>query len=168
MAGEVARALGNQHPTIVPYGAFATRDGTIQLAVGNDHQWRAVALATGLDPADPRFTTARDRVRHRDELTAALEKQLGESTSADWLRRFAEAGVVAGKVRTLDEVYTWDQTLSQGLFIDVDHPVLGTIRLPGPPLRMASLDGTEISRTDTAPPALGQHDEEIRAWLDAG
>lgn len=71
-------------------------------------------------------------------------------------------------MRTLDEVHTWDQTLSQGLVIDVDHPVLGTIQLPGPPLRMARLDGTEVARTHTAPPALGQHDEEIRAWLDAG
>ena len=69
-------------------------------------------------------------------------------------------------MRTLDEVYTWDQTLSQGLVIDVDHPVLGTIQLPGPPLRMASLEGTEVPRTHTAPLALGQHDAEIRAWLD--
>ncbi|WP_410597268.1 CaiB/BaiF CoA transferase family protein [Amycolatopsis sp. lyj-23] len=168
VAGEVARALGNQHPTIVPYGAFATQDGTIQIAVGNDHQWRAVALTTGLDPTDPRFATARDRVLYRDELTAALENRLSERTSADWLRRLAEAGVPAGKVRTLDEVYTWEQTLSQGLVIDVDHPVLGRIQLPGPPLRMASLDGTEVARTHTAPPALGQHDAEIRAWLDAG
>ncbi len=168
VAGDVPRALGNQHPTIVPYGAFTTRDGTIQIAVGNDHQWRAVALATGLDPADPRFATARSRVRHRAELTAALEDRLSARCSDDWLTRFADAGVPSGRVRTLDEVYTWDQTLSQGLVVDVDHPTLGPIQLPGPPLRLAGLDGVETPRTHTAPPALGQHDAEIRAWLDAG
>jgi crotonobetainyl-CoA:carnitine CoA-transferase CaiB-like acyl-CoA transferase len=168
VAGEVPRAIGNQHPTIAPYGAFTTQDGTIQIAVGNDVQWRAAALTVGLDPADPRFATARSRVQHRAELTAALEERLGERGSADWLARFAEVGVPSGKVRTLDEVYTWDQTLSQGLVVEVDHPTLGPIRLPGPPLRMGDLDGTETPRTHAAPPLLGQHDAEIRAWLDGG
>jgi len=167
VAGEVPRAMGNHHPTIAPYGAFATQDGNIQIAVGNDLQWRAVALATGLDPADPRFATARNRVQHRIELTTALEDRLGASCSSDWLARFAAVGVPSGKVRTLDEVYTWDQTLSQGLIVDVDHPTLGTIQLPGPPLRLEGLDGTEAARqTHTAPPVLGQHDAEIRQWLD--
>ncbi len=167
VAGEVPRAMGNHHPTIAPYGAFATQDGTIQIAVGNDVQWHGLAQAAGLDPADPRFATARARVRHRDELTAALEHRLAAHGSADWLARFAEVGVPSGKVRTLDEVYTWDQTLSQGLVIDVEHATLGTIQLPGPPLRMEGLDGTDaVRRTHTAPPVLGQHDQEIRTWLD--
>jgi crotonobetainyl-CoA:carnitine CoA-transferase CaiB-like acyl-CoA transferase len=65
------------------------------------------------------------------------------AASSDWLARFAAVGVPTGKVRTLDEVYTWDQTLSQGLLVDVDHPTLGTIQLPGPPLRMEGLGHPE-------------------------
>lgn len=167
VAGEVPRAMGNQHPTIAPYGAFATQDGMIQIAVGNDVQWRAVAVATGLDATDPRFATARSRVQHRVELTTQLEDRLHQRCSSDWLTRFAEVGVPSGKVRTLDEVYTWDQTLSQGLLVDVDHPTLGTIQLPGPPLRLHGLDGTNVARRNhTAPPLLGEHDAEIGQWLD--
>jgi formyl-CoA transferase len=72
------------------------------------------------------------------------------------------AGVPAGEVRTLDRVYEWDQTRSQGLVIDVDHPTLGRVSLPGPPLRF---DGD--GRTGHAPPpTLDQHNASIRRWLD--
>ena len=82
------------------------------------------------------------------------------------------AWTVAGKVRTLDEVYGWDQTLSQGLLVDVEHATLGRVQLPGPPLRFfaPSTDGeTETTRRDhLAPPTLGADGDAIRAWLAAG
>jgi hypothetical protein len=72
-------------------------------------------------------------------------------------------------VRTIDEVYGWDQTRSQGLLVDVDHTTLGRLQLPGPPLRFfaAGADGeTETTRRDhTAPPVLGGSGEAVRAWL---
>jgi len=167
VAGEVPRAMGNHHPTIAPYGAFATQDGTIQIAIGNDVQWHALAVETGLDPADPRFATARSRVQHRSELITALEAQLQATCSTEWLARLAAVGVPSGKVRTLDEVYMWEQTRSQGLIIDVDHPTLGTVQLPGPPVRLEDLHGRNTARqTHTAPPLLGQHDADINSWLD--
>ena len=79
--------------------------------------------------------------------------------------RLAEVGVPAGKMRTLDEVYEWDQTASQGLVVDVEHAALGTVSLPGPPLRFFADEG-EVVRTHTAPPVLDQHGAEIRAWLE--
>ncbi len=167
VAGEVPRAMGNHHPTIAPYGAFATQDGTIQIAIGNDVQWHALAVEIGLDPADPRFATARSRVQHRSELITALEAQLQATCSTEWLARLAAVGVPSGMVRTLDEVYAWEQTRSQGLIIDVDHPTLGTVELPGPPVRLEDLHGRNTARqTHTAPPLLGQHDADINSWLD--
>ena len=94
-----------------------------------------------------------------------------EEAFADWdaeplLARLAEVGVPAGKVRTLDEVYEWDQAASQRLLLDVDHPTLGSVTLPGPPLRFFAADGAEVTRDDhVAPPTLDQHKETIRAWL---
>ena len=94
-----------------------------------------------------------------------------EEAFADWdaeplLAHLAEVGVPAGKVRTLEEVYDWEQTASQGLLIDVDHVVLGPVTLPGPPLRFFEADGTEVTnRTHAAPPALDQHGESLRQWL---
>jgi crotonobetainyl-CoA:carnitine CoA-transferase CaiB-like acyl-CoA transferase len=169
VAGEVPQATGNHHPAIAPYGAFTAQDGIIQVAVGNDTQWRAMAAVLGLDAADPRFATGPGRVAHRQELIAAMEERLATRPAAEWLTLLAEAGVPAGKVRTLDEVYMWEQTLSQGLVIDVDHPTLGTVQLPGPHLRLETLAGVPAGRQrHSAPPLLGQHDEEILRWLDEG
>jgi crotonobetainyl-CoA:carnitine CoA-transferase CaiB-like acyl-CoA transferase len=70
-------------------------------------------------------------------------------------------------VRTLDDVYTWDQTLSQGLLIDVEHPTLGRVQLPGPPLRFDDNSHAGARETHLPPPRLGEHDESVRAWLDS-
>ena len=73
-----------------------------------------------------------------------------------------EVGVPAGAIRSIDEVYEWDQTRSQGLVVDVEHPALGRIELPGPPLRFEGAEPAE----HTAPPELGQHTRDVLAWLD--
>jgi crotonobetainyl-CoA:carnitine CoA-transferase CaiB-like acyl-CoA transferase len=70
--------------------------------------------------------------------------------------------VPPGEVRSLDRVYGWEQTRSQGLLVEVEHATAGRITLPGPPLRFDGLD----DRDHTAPPTLGQHDESVRRWLD--
>jgi formyl-CoA transferase len=166
VAGEVPRASGNHHPAIAPYGSFRAADGMIQAAVGNDHQWRVFAECLGLDPDDPRFTTARLRVDHRPELVDAIEERLATAPAGTWLARLDEAGIPAGRIRTIDEVYRWDQTLSQGLLIDVEHPTLGQVQLPGPPLRLETHDGESAGRAHhSPPPLLGEHDDAVRAWL---
>ncbi len=68
----------------------------------------------------------------------------------------------------MDEVYEWDQTASQGLMVDVEHSVLGTVTLPGPPLRFFDTDGTEVTRKDHgAPPTLDEHADSVREWLQS-
>ncbi|GAA2853525.1 hypothetical protein GCM10020220_048510 [Nonomuraea rubra] len=91
-----------------------------------------------------------------------MEKALSAHDRAHWLARLAEEGVPAGAIRTLDEVYAWEQTRSQGLVVEVRHPVLGPIELPGPPLRFDGLTGVEHS----APPMLGQDGDAVLAWLE--
>jgi len=165
VAGEVPRASGNHHPAIAPYGSFRAADGMIQAAVGNDQQWKAFAACLGLDPDDARFASQRQRVERRGELIEAIEARLATAPADRWLARLDEAGVPAGRIRSLDEVYTWEQTLSQGLLIEVDHPTLGRVRLPGPPLRLETSDGDPAGRTShLPPPLLGEHDAAVRAW----
>lgn len=73
------------------------------------------------------------------------------------------------KVRRLDEVHAGEQTLSQGLRVDVEHPILGTVALPGPPLRLETMTGGPAGpQRHSAPPLLGQLDEEILRRLDEG
>jgi crotonobetainyl-CoA:carnitine CoA-transferase CaiB-like acyl-CoA transferase len=162
VAGEVPAAQGNHHPSIAQYGLFAAGDGDLQLSVGSERQWQGFAPIVGLDPDDPRFRTNTDRVTNRDALIGAIEDAFAYASTETWLQRLDDAGIPAGKVRSLDEVYEWEQTRSQGLLIDVEHPVLGRIKLPGPPLRF---DGAE-AMSHRAPPALDQDSASIRAWLD--
>ncbi|MEO3791544.1 CoA transferase [Nonomuraea sp. B10E15] len=163
VGGKVPGAGGNHHASIAPYGAFRCADGMLQIAAANDGQWRKVAALLGIDPADPRYATNRERFAHRDELIADMERALSADDRAHWLARLAEAGVPAGAIRSIDEVYAWEQTRSQGLVVEVEHPVLGKIELPGPPLRFDGLTGAEHS----APPALGQDNDAVLAWLEA-
>lgn len=166
VAGEVGRAQGNHHPSVAPYGLFATGDGAVQLAVGSENLWRALCSVISLEPDAAGFATNADRVANRPALIVAIERAFAERTSAAVLADLEAAGIPAGVVRTLDQVYAWPQTRSQGLVVDVDHPTLGRIELPGPPLRFFDLGGDERTpRHHAAPPTLGQHDEAVRAWL---
>ncbi|WP_329568051.1 CaiB/BaiF CoA transferase family protein [Streptomyces sp. NBC_01361] len=161
VAGEVGRAAGNHHVAIAPYGLFRCDGGAIQVAVANEAQWAKVAEITGVDTADPRYAGNAQRVAHRDELIEEIEKALLQQSPAHWLELLDAAGIPAGEVRTLDQVYSCPQTRSQGLVIEVDHPSLGTIELPGPAVRFD--DGGH--HRHAAPPRLGEHNESVRAWL---
>ncbi|HEY1642420.1 MAG TPA: CoA transferase [Streptosporangiaceae bacterium] len=163
IAGQVPAATGNHHPAIAPYGTFRCRDGMLQVAVANEQQWQRFAPIAGLDPADIRFARNELRVTRREELMAEIEGVLLQEDRAHWLALLAQAGVPAGSIRSIDEVYQWAQTRSQGLVVTVDHPTLGEIELPGPVLRF---DG-EPPRQHAAPPLLGQHDAAVREWLAA-
>jgi len=161
VAGEVPQPQGNHHPSIAPYGMFRCADGNLQVAVGGDAQWARFAQTVGLDADDPRFATNPLRVNNRADLIEEIDRALTKEPLDHWLPRLADADVPAGKVRTLDQVYEWEQTRSQGLVIEVDHQLAGPLRLPGPPLRF---DGWE-KRTHTAPPLLGEHNANVAAWL---
>jgi len=169
VAGEVGHAAGNHHPSISPYGLFRCADGAVQIAVGSETLWRRFCDAFDVDPELPGFATNPERVGRRDEVIALVEDAFSGWKAEDLLGRLQEVGIPAGKVRTLDEVYGWDQTLSQGLLVDVEHPTLGSLRLPGPPLRFFTPAGVETTRTrHTAPPTLDQHGAAVRDWVESG
>jgi crotonobetainyl-CoA:carnitine CoA-transferase CaiB-like acyl-CoA transferase len=108
-------------------------------------------------------------VRNREKVIEAVEDAFADYEAEPLLARLNEVGIPAGKVRTLDEVYQWEQVHSQGLVIDVDHQVLGKISLPGPPLRFFDPgDARETTLTShSAPPLLDQDGGNIRRWLDS-
>lgn len=166
VAGEVGRAQGNHHPSIAPYGLFRCRDGAVQIAVGSEGLWTRLVSAFELDATG--LATNADRVADRPRVIEVVETAFASYDAEPLLARLAEAGIPAGKVRTLDEVYSWEQVASQGLQIEVDHATLGNLVLPGPPLRFFAADGAEVTRTGhVAPPTLNQHGEAIRAWLSS-
>ncbi|MFC4117325.1 CaiB/BaiF CoA transferase family protein [Nonomuraea zeae] len=166
VAGEVGHAQGNHHPSICPYGLFHTRDGAVQIAIGSEGLWRRFCTTFGLDPDRPGLATNPERVANRATVIELVEELFAGHDTAQLLTTLAEAGIPAGKVRDLSEVYEWDQTRSQGLLLDAFHPTLGPITVPGPPLRFFGSDGTEQTFAGhTAPPLLGADSAVIRAWL---
>jgi crotonobetainyl-CoA:carnitine CoA-transferase CaiB-like acyl-CoA transferase len=167
VGGEVPQAMGNHHPSIAPYGLFRTADAPIQVACGSQGLWQTFAAVIGLDPGDERFTTNADRIGHRELLVEAIEALLSASSADQWLAQLTDAGVPCGKVRALDDVYQWEQTRSQGLLIEVDHPVAGPIQLPGPAMRFDELSYAGGRQHHLPPPRLGEHNAAVLAWLDA-
>ena len=165
VAGEVPTAEGPHHPSICPYGLFHTSDGMVQIAVGSEGLWNKFAPAFGLPLDDPGFATNAERVRNGAAVRTAIDAAFAGWRSTDLVARLAELGIPSGLVKDLAQVYQWEQTLSQGLLVDVDHPTLGTVQLPGPPLRFFDGNDDERALDHAAPPLLGQHTEQVLAWL---
>jgi crotonobetainyl-CoA:carnitine CoA-transferase CaiB-like acyl-CoA transferase len=162
VGGQVGRARGNHHPSISPYGLFRCRDGAVQIACGNEGMWQRLCAEFDLDPNGEGLRTNTERVDNPDLVRKTLEGAFAAETAPSLLGRLARAGMPAGQVRTVDEVYQWEQTRSQGLLVDVEHVSLGPLTLPGPPLRFFDPAGAEAVRRHRAPPALDQHGDAIR------
>src|SRR4051795_11642373 len=126
VGGKVNRAQGNHHPSIAPYGLFHCADGSVQLACGSEGLWRRLCAEFGLDPDQAGFATNGERVSRREEVIELLEGVFADIPAEELLARLSKAGVPAGKVRTLDEVYSWDPGEAHGLKITVDHATAGT------------------------------------------
>lgn len=165
IAGEVPGLSGSHHPAIAPYGLFHTATGPIQLACGSEALWLRLAPALGIDPGEERFATNRQRVAHREELIDVLDGIFATQPAEHWLTLLEAAGVPAGKVRNLQEVYEWEQVRSQGLLVEVDHATQGRLTIPGPVIRFDDNPFGGARAHVSAPPTLGQHDASVRAWL---
>ncbi len=150
--------LGNAHPSIVPYQAFATRDGHLVLAVGNDAQFARFCEVAGRPELarDGRFTTNADRVAHRDALVGLLGPLLASRSTADWAAALEAAGVPCGPINDLAQVFEDPQVRHRGLRVDVPHPELGTVPVVASPIRLS-----ETPVVHAAPPALGEHTREV-------
>ncbi|GAA1972870.1 CoA transferase [Nocardioides panacihumi] len=163
VAHEVPGLAGDHHPSIAPYGMFATATAPIQIACGSESLWQALCGAFGWDPAEAGLATNRERVANRTALVERLEAHFANDPAEHWLALLDAAGVPAGKVRSLDDVYNWEQTRSQGLVLSVEHPTLGEIELPGSPLRFDDNTYSGGRPVHAAPPLLGEHSDAIRA-----
>lgn len=164
---EVSSLTGNHHPQIAPYGSFRCRDGWVQLAVGTEALWHQFAPAIGLDPDDVLFNANHIRMANHQKLVTTIEEALSQVDRDELLSRLSEAGVPAGAIRNLDEVYESEQTRSQGILINVKRSALGSIELPGTAIRIESSTGLSLLRQEhDAPPLLGEDTTETLRWAD--
>lgn len=167
VAGQNPQAIGNHHPSIAPYGLYGCKDSKVQISIGSEKLWQNFASAFNLPADDPRFISNALRVQNRPALNELIERAFSGYDAEELLAALDGAGIPSGKVRTIEEVYEWDQVKSQGLIVEVDHEVLGKINLPGPPLRFFDAQtNNETTRTvHGAPPVLNANAQEIEQWL---
>jgi formyl-CoA transferase/CoA:oxalate CoA-transferase len=161
--GEAPGRLGNRHPTIAPYETFATQDGDVALAVGNDGLWQTFCRAAAVDDlgADPRFATNALRLEHYAALRPQLERVFLTKTRAEWHAILLEAGVPNGAVRSVEEVFADPQTVARDMVVTVPHATLGPVRVTGVPVKLSATPGS----VRTGPPVLGQHSAAVLAEL---
>jgi len=145
----------------VPSQAFRCRDRSIFLVAANNRQFTAMCSAIGRPdlPADPRFDSTAGRIRNRVPLVDLLSEVFAGMDSADALARLDMAGVPAGPVNELPEVFADPQVRHRGMVTQVDHPLAGPVDLVSNPLKMS---GSQVG-TLRAPPTLGQHTREVLA-----
>jgi crotonobetainyl-CoA:carnitine CoA-transferase CaiB-like acyl-CoA transferase len=164
VGGMIPERRGTAHPNLVPYQTFASSDGYITLAVGNDRQFAACADCVGKPELakDSRFERNSDRVEHRELLVQVLSEVFSTRTTSSWLQQLSDAGVPAGPVNSVEDVFTEAYATERGLVRTLKHaldPELPTVANP-----------VGFSRTPvcygSAPPTLGQHTNEIlKEWL---
>jgi len=143
-AGEVPPQAGNDHPTSIPTGVFATADGHINIAASGDAIFARLCAALGRPElaADARFATGKARSTHRAALGEAIEAVTRTRASAAWIAALNAAGVPCGPINTIDQVFADPQVRHLNITRTVDHPTLGAQELVGQPI--------ELSRTGWA------------------
>jgi crotonobetainyl-CoA:carnitine CoA-transferase CaiB-like acyl-CoA transferase len=158
-SGQVPGRRGNAHPNIVPYQTFATADGHVILAIGNDAQFRRFCELAGCAELadDERFAANRARVANRALLIPLLEPILLQRETRAWVDSLEAAGVPCGPINHLNEVFEDPQVRHRGMRIELPHPVAGSVPLVANPIRLSA---TPIDYA-APPPLLGQHTNEI-------
>ena len=149
---KVPERLGNAHPNIVPYQAFASSDGHLIIAVGNDGQFSTLCellelpeLASHAD-----YKTNASRVRNREVLCDLLQKELLTKTTSEWLAVLENVNVPCGPINTIDQVFNNPQILARDMLQSMEHPVAGEINLVASPIQFVG----EKKCENSAPPVL--------------
>jgi crotonobetainyl-CoA:carnitine CoA-transferase CaiB-like acyl-CoA transferase len=159
ISGKPPRRYGNGHPNIVPYQSFRASDGYFAFASGNDLQWSNFTKAAGRADwaTDPNYATNPKRVENRDKLIPQLEGLFATKTVAEWLAICEQAGVPAGPINTVDQVFSDPQVLAREMVMEGKLSSGEEIRMLASPLKVP----TNPMKLRCPPPALGQHTHAI-------
>ena len=164
--GQAPGRMGNSHPSLAPYQDFPTQDGNMLLAIGNDGQFQSFCAAAGQPDwaVDARFTTNTLRVQHRSELIPMMEAVTRTRSTAAWIALLEDKAVPCGPINTIAQAFDDAQVKARGLRVELPRSAgdgIRTIAGVASPLRLSA--NPPVLRN--APPALGQHTDEVLAEL---
>jgi formyl-CoA transferase len=151
--------LGNEHPSLAPYEPYPARDGFVIVAVANPRLWSRFcgAIGAGALEHDPRFATNDARLANRPALNDAIGAVFATETVESLIERLSAAGVPCGRVKTIEDVLRDPQLAARGMLLEMPTAE-GPVKVPGNPVRLSDA----AVRAPSAPPALGQHTDEVR------
>lgn len=155
IAQKEAERWGTAHGSIVPYQAFKTKDGYLVVGAGNNQQFATVCKILNLPELvdDCKYKTNHLRVQNRKELIKILSARFEVATTREWLHHFEGSGVPYGPINNMKSVFAEPQVLHNGLIMEMKHPTVGKISVPGPAVRYSKFKMSEAR----PPPLLGQH-----------
>ena len=158
-SGEIPGPLGSAHRVNAPYQALRTADGYINIGAASQPTWEQFCRAIGQDALidDPRYREPNDRKARESELAALLETILMEHTTDHWLTQLDAAGVVAGPIYDMAQVYADPQAQARAMQVTLDDPQLGPLHHIGIPVKLSATPGRIRHRA----PALGEHTREV-------
>jgi len=158
-SGNAPQRAGNAHQNLVPYQVFAAADGYLIVAVGNDSQFRYYCRVIGMPElaADPRFATNPQRVINRGELVPILVERMKTGARDMWLSELEAAGVPAGPINTLDQVYQDPQVIAREMKLELPHPAAGVVPIAASPIKLSD----SPVRYERPAPMLGQHTRQV-------
>ena len=157
--GEIPGPLGSAHRVSAPYQALRTKDGYLNIGAATQPTWEQLCRAIGQDALidDTRFKLPGDRKAREEELAALLEETFIVETTGYWLNLLEKAGVVAGPIYNMDQVYKDPQVLARKMLVDLEDPDIGTIHNIGIPMKLSITPGVIRKRA----PMLGEHSAEV-------
>ncbi|MBM3188156.1 MAG: CoA transferase [Chloroflexi bacterium] len=161
--GEIPRKLGNDHPSIVPYGSFRAQDGYLIIGCASEPLWARLCEVLEMPEVrdDPRYCINRERVQRREEVRAILEEHLAHRTVAAWCALLEDANIPCGPIYTVPEMLEDEHMRARGYVVEQEHPVTGTLRTLACALHLSETPPSYR----LPPPLLGQHTDEILSDL---
>lgn len=159
--GEVPGPLGSAHRVSAPYQAFKTANGYVAIGATSPPTWTAFCRVMGLSrlESDPRWRDATTRREHAGELASIIEAVTATRSTDEWMGVLGDAGIPCGRINDLATVFADPHLAERGLFVDLPHPLLGSVRAIGSPLHLS--DTPPVMRR--AAPLLGEHTREVLA-----
>ncbi len=161
--GEAPKPLGARHPAITPFEAFASVDGHVIIALGNDTLWAKFCEHVDQQEliSDERFRTNADRTENHDQLFPILSEIMSQRTTDDWIDALGKIGVPCGPINAMDKVVTHPQVQAREMITRVAHQITGEVEVPGIPIKLSETPG----RIDAPAPSLGEHTADVLTGL---
>lgn len=161
--GEAPKPLGARHPAITPFEAFASADGHVIIALGNDTLWAKFCEHVNRKEliSDERFRTNADRTENHGELFPILSEIMSHRKTDDWIDALGKIGVPCGPINTMDKVVSHPQVQAREMIARIAHQITGEVEVPGVPIKLSETPGD----VDAPAPSLGEHTAQVLTGL---